>query len=209
MKLTHFALAAVMVLLLLAGYLTIKSDFEGQMAAQRDEARLMNERLIERLEQLSGRTDVPAPQPPAEGQAPVAGTQTPPVASTPADLPPAGGDDDIRSREADLLRSANSVREGEATAGALSPVQQAIASLPPIARVKAYSRELEAVVLDRGERVNLRTGDEFALRRKTYVIARVRVGETVDAEECVADIIPGTMQPGLEPQPGDEAIQYE
>src|SRR5690606_4210429 len=38
MKLTHFALAAVMVLLLLAGYLTIKSDFEGQMAAQRDEA---------------------------------------------------------------------------------------------------------------------------------------------------------------------------
>ena len=49
MKLTQFAFAAILVLLLVAGYLTVKSDLDSRRDAQ-DE---LNKQMLSRLDELA------------------------------------------------------------------------------------------------------------------------------------------------------------
>lgn len=233
MKLPHFALAAFIVLLAAAGYLTIKSDFESKFEEQRD----LNQRVLAAMEELKKqqqerqaavpapapapvRVEEPAPVPAAQSPAPSSGAAVNPAPSRApstgvADVPP-----DLLAQERALLDEARKAPElppvaPEApmddeipTGPRLTAVQRKIMDQPAIARVLEYSAELGAVILDRGSKVNLEPGQEYSIRRRAAVIGKLRISDTIEPDQCVADVLPGSMPPGMVPVPGDEVILF-
>jgi hypothetical protein len=232
MKLTQFALAAIIVLLAVAGYLTIKSDLDSRLETQN----AINDRILARVEELAQKNAqpvaVPAPPPAAAPAAPapiVAPVPPPPrdpaaaaalaaAANIPPGAPMAREDDprmleDERSvlnlgapdRVATDSLNLPSTLEGQA----LTKIQQRIVALPAIARVKEYAEKQGMLVLDRGTNANLRPGDQFALRRKSAIIGRIRISETIEATESIADILPGSMPVGMLPAAEDDVVQFD
>ncbi len=230
MKLTQFALAAIIVLLAVAGYLTIKSDIDGRLADQN----AFNEKLLSRVEDLAKKQAAPAPMVvPSVAPAPVPSVQTPAAApprdpqamealaaaaAIPPDAPLAAEDDPrmledergVLNLGADNRVATESLdlpAPGENQA--LTRVQQRIAALPAIARVKDYAAKEGMIVLDRGTNANLQAGDSFALRRGSAVIGRIRLSETIQDTESIADVVPGSMPVGMLPEATDDVIQFE
>lgn len=231
MKLTQFATAAILVLLAVAGYLTIKSDQEARQADQN----AFNEKVLAKMDEISKKQAAPVvsppPAPPVATVAPVV-TPAPPApvasarnASAPAaalnsNVPMAAADDprmlEDERKILDVGSSDRTAQESLNLPGALdgkplSPVQSRIVALPAIAQVKQFSDKdgINFLVLNRGTAANFKPGDEFALRRKTAVIGRIKISDTIDTNECVADLLPNTMPVGMTPAPGDDIIQFD
>ncbi len=232
MKLTQFALAAIIVLLAVAGYLTLKSDLDSRLEEQNAKI----DRNLARVEELAQRHAQPvalpappaavAPAAPAPLVTPVPAPPRDPAAAAAlaaaANIPPGApmaAEDDPRMLEdernvlnlgtpdrvaADSL-NLPSTPEGQT----LTKIQQHIVALPAIASVKEYAEKQGMLVLDRGTNANLRAGDQFALRRKTAIIGRIRISETILPTESIADVMPGSMPVGMLPAAGDDAIQFE
>ncbi len=231
MKLTQFAFAALLVLLMVAGYLTVKSDLDSRQEAQND----INNSLVARMEEIAKKQVAPAPvaSPPPAQPVPAAPAPAPlplppasPAASeaiaAAAAIPsnaPLAPEDDPRMLEderkvlnigaGDRLSTDSLDLPATLDGQPLTKIQQRIVALPAIARVKQYAEKEGMLVLDRGSNVGLKPGDGFALRRKTSVIGKVRISETIETGECVADVLPGSMPPGMSPSAGDEVIQFE
>ncbi len=241
MKLTQFALAAILVLLTVAGYLTIKSDLDSRMEKQNvineklvEKQNHLNESLVARMEDLSKKVAAPAPATVAALPAPAVSapaSAAPPAnpraaaalaaaAAIPPDaplapendprLPPLEDERKVLNLGADDRVADDSLNFPSALAGQpLTKVQQRIVALPAIAKIKEYAVKEGMIVLDRGTNANLKAGDQFALRRKTSVIGKVRISETINETECVADVLPGSMPPGMLPAVDDDVIQFE
>lgn len=231
MKLTQFAFASILVLLLVAGYLTLKSDLDSKL----DDQKADKDKLAARVDELEKKQSQPAPvaSPPAAvpvAPAPVAApVPQPPVNPVAAEalaaaaaIPPnapLAPDNDPRMLEDERkvlnLGAADRVAEDSLTLPAaaegqtLTKIQQRIVALPAIARVKQYADKEGMIVLDRGSNVGLKPGDQFSLRRKTAVIGKVRISETINPGECIADVLPGSMPVGMLPAVEDEVIQFE
>ncbi len=229
MKLTQFALSAVIVLLAVAAYLTLKSDLDSRLVAQN----AINDKMIARMEEMAKKQAQPAPvaSPPAAPVvppvAPVAAAPLPPrdpaAAASPgapsAGAPPLAAADDPRMLEDERavlnLGSADRVATDSLTlpatleGQALTRVQQRIVALPAIARVKLFAEKEGMIVLNSGSNVGLRAGAQFSLRRKSAVIGKIRISDTVNPTECVADLVPGTMPVGMLPAVDDDVIQFE
>ncbi|HWB01734.1 MAG TPA: hypothetical protein VG796_01840 [Verrucomicrobiales bacterium] len=86
----------------------------------------------------------------------------------------------------------------------LSKNQSIVLALPAVARIKNSKNEA-FVVLDRGSDINLAKGQKYAVRRGTFVIGNVTIGETVEPDQCVADV--NKVITGAELQEGDEIIK--
>lgn len=86
----------------------------------------------------------------------------------------------------------------------LSKNQSIVLALPAVARIKDTNNEA-FVVLDRGSDINLAKGQKYAVRRGTFVIGNVTIGETVEPDQCVADV--NKVITGAELQKGDEIIK--
>jgi hypothetical protein len=239
MKLTQFALAAILVLLTVAGYLTIKSDLDSRMEKQNEvneklveKQNHLNESLVARMEDLSKKVAAPVPAPVAAQPAPAVSDPAPAAppanpktaaalaaaTAVPSDAPLAPENDPRMledERKVLNLGAADRVADDSlnlpsALAGQpLTKVQQRIVALPAIAKIKEYAVKEGMIVLDRGTNANLKAGDQFALRRKTSVIGKVRISETINETECVADVLPGSMPPGMLPAVDDDVIQFE
>ena len=231
MKLTQFAFAAILVLLLVAGYLTVKSDLDGRLNEQKD----FNRDLLARMDDLAKKQPVPAPVvaplpavpvPAAPMSSAIPGPPVNPAAAealaAAAAIPATAAlapENDPRMLEDERkvlnLGAADRVAEDSLTLPAsvegrtLTTIQRRIAAAPAIARVKQYAVKEGMLVLDRGTNVGLKPGDQFALRRKTAQIGRLRISETIETGECVADIMPNSMPPGMLPEAGDEVIQFD
>ena len=224
MKVSQIALAAVILLLVAAGYLTLQSDMEGRMEDQKK----FNAELLSKLEEMKREKPAAAvapavPTPPVVP--PVVPAATPPtaVASTTPGAPggaPAPGiiepDPAMLIRERDLLNPPGGGRIQDETLtvpetapASLNPVQSRIVALPAIARVTEFNAQLGVVVLSQGSKSGLRPGDSFAIRRATAVIGKLKVGENIEPDQCIADILPGSMPPGMAPIAGDEVIQFD
>ncbi len=229
MKLTQFAFAAILVLLLVAGYLTLKSDLDSRLESQN----AVNDKMLARMEELAKKQAEPQPvasPPPAVPPAPLAApVRQPPLnpvaaealaaaAAIPPDAPLAP-DNDPRMLEderkvlnlgaADRVAQDSLTLPSTAEGQTLTKIQQRIVALPAIARVKQYAEKEGMIVLDRGSNVGLKPGDQFSLRRKTAVIGKVRISETINPGECIADVLPGSMPVGMLPAVEDEVIQFE
>ena len=231
MKLTQFAFASILVLLLVAGYLTLKSDLDSKL----DDQKADKDKLAARVDELEKKQSQPAPvaSPPAAvpvAPAPVAApVPQPPVNPVAAEalaaaaaIPPnapLAPDNDPRMLEDERkvlnLGAADRVAEDSLTLPAaaegqtLTKIQQRIVALPAIARVKQYADKEGMIVLDRGSNVGLKPGDQFSLRRKTAVIGKVRISETITPGECIAEVLPGSMPVGMLPAVEDEVIQFD
>ncbi|MES2469523.1 MAG: hypothetical protein V4675_19625 [Verrucomicrobiota bacterium] len=231
MKLTQFAFAAILVLLLVAGYLTLKSDLDSRLESQN----AVNDKMLARMEELAKKqaqpqpvaspppavpvtpapVAAPVPQPPVN---PVAAEALAAAAAIPPNAPLAA-DNDPRMLEDERkvlnLGAADRVAEDSLTLPAtaegqtLTKIQQRIVALPAIARVKQYADKEGMIVLDRGSNVGLKPGDQFSLRRKTAVIGKIRISDTINPGECIADVLPGSMPVGMLPAVEDEVIQFE
>lgn len=239
MKLTHFALAAIIVLLSAAGYLTLKSDLDSkqrELDTRLEAQNAVNAKLVDRIEQLSKNQNQAATPPPvAPPLAPVAAPgplvpATAPVVTEkaaeaiaaavaiPPDAPMAPDNDPrMLEDERSLINAGSADRASLDTltlpstleGQPLTKIQQRIVALPAIARVKEYAAKEGVLVLDRGTEAGLQAGDTFSLRRKTAVIGRIRLSDTIEANESVADVLPGSMPAGMLPAAADEVIRFE
>lgn len=90
----------------------------------------------------------------------------------------------------------------------LSAEQQKIAQAAAIARVTQFVPDLGFVALDAGLDRQLSAGDEFHIRRGNYLIGKVIVSDTIEANSCIADVDPSSIPQGYTIQPGDEVVQY-
>lgn len=233
MKLTQFALSSVIVLLAVAAYLTLKSDFDSRLAGQN----ALNEKMVARLEEMSKKQAQPLPQPAPPAAVPVVAAlpaaAAPAVAALPprdpagaalpgasgAASPPLAAANDPRMLEDERavlnLGSADRVATDSLTlpaaldGQALTRVQQRIVALPAIARVKLFAEKEGMIVLNSGSNVGLRAGSQYSLRRKSAVIGKIRISDTVNPTECVADLVPGSMPVGMLPAVDDDVIQFE
>ena len=108
----------------------------------------------------------------------------------------------------------DAVIAGAASAGKkLTNVQSLVAAQPSIARVKPNPNSkidhADFVVLDKGSDVGLKTGDSFAVRRGTAIIGRVVIGDTVEKDQCIANIVPEKLVTGMVLEAGDEVIKFD
>ena len=235
MKLTQFAFAAMLVLLMVAGYLTVKSDLKSDLDSRQDAQNDFNKEVLARMEDIAKKQTAPAPVATAQPAVPVlaapmpAALPQPPVnpaaaealaaaaaISSTAPLAPAN-DPRMLEDERKVLNPGVTDRVAEDSLNLpatlegqpLTTIQRRIAAAPAIARVKQYAVKEGMLVLDRGTNVGLKAGDMFSLRRQAAAIGRVRISETIEASECVADIMPNSMPPGMLPEAGDEVIQFD
>lgn len=230
MKLTQFALAALIVLLVVAGYLTLQNDLDSRLEAQN----ALNDKMISRMEDLAKNQAAPAPISPSPAPAPVAAPPPPVLAKPPLDpaaaealaaaaaIPPGAplaSEDDPRMLEDERkvlnLGAPGRVADDTLTlpttlAGQpLTKIQQRIVAQPAITSVKEYVQKEGMLVLNHGTDRGLKPNDSFALRRNSAVIGRIRLTETIMENEAVADIIPNSMPVGMLPAAGDDIIQFE
>ena len=143
----------------------------------------------------------------------------------PAPAAPVGDEEKILEKERDVINSTginddrtnleNSVIAGtqpsdeQAEEGdKLTKTQALVMAQPAIARVKETTKEMDSfVVLDRGSNSNLAKGDKFSVRRGTFILGKIVVGETVHPAECVADIV--KLNDGAALKKGDEIIKWD
>jgi hypothetical protein len=93
----------------------------------------------------------------------------------------------------------------------LNDLQSLIVAQPRIARVGDARAAEDAgfVVLDEGLNKGLVKGDRFAVRRGTILVARITVSDNIQATQCVADIAPNSIVPGMAIKNGDDVIKFD
>jgi hypothetical protein len=231
MKLVWFAFTLCFCLLSVIGYVAFQASMEARQA--KEEVLLFRQRQNEQL--AAGATRMPSvldpvnttvanapaiappPPPPASatmtisGGAPAA-TATPTVTATPAPAPvsPMSPNSTLPppAPVAGTTPALSPVNSADAAAPApLTAQQRRLITLPAIARVKEAHLDNGFVLIDAGTNKQLSEGMEFDLRRGNAVVGRVTVTASMEAEEAVADIQPGSIPIGIQPRPGDELVQ--
>ena len=209
MRLTHFAFALTFLLLCITGYLA----WEGQDAKRG----AMNE--VELLKRKQEAREVASPNvssmmplpsapaasitPPAPGaiaapSPPSITAPSPPSIAATSSLPGGG------------LTVPTSIRTAEAkgiNTNTLTPLQKQVQDAKPIAKVKTVVKEQGVVIIDAGSKQGIQKGLAFDIRRGDAVLAKVRVTETVEENESVADLDLASIPAGVSIEPGDEIIQ--
>lgn len=157
-------------------------DFEGELAALRQERQLVSQRF----EQLSSPGRASASQAPAARGEPLPGGALP--SSAPA--------------FDNLMATQNAGPQ-------LSPDEQRIRDAPAIARVREYDPDWHFVVLDGGKERNIVPGTQLAVRRGHQILGLIRVDE-VENNESVAEL-QGTWRAdaqAIKPRRGDDVVTY-
>lgn len=218
MKITHLATGAVVLLLLIAGYLMLDSANDKKFAQMQDKIN----QLVD-LQQKSKLATTPAPAPDV-AEVPSASTDTvakpipavtksAPKASTEAIEPEVAlpnPTEDLKlapGEKALLMEASNKLKaELQPAAKTYNPLQLKIKSLPAVAKVKSFNPDYSFVELDAGKNKSLEKGMSFDLRRDAMIVGKVIIGETVEDALSIADVDPKSVPAGVVIQPGDEII---
>ncbi len=218
MKLQHFALACLFILLSAGVYLTMKTDME----ASREEQQRFNEKLLDRLDKLGSgkKEDAPAAAPTALPAEPVAVVAEPPAAPETAGAPvplapPVSAEGALLEKEERLLRGIAPAEATEtiaeaadaSTAPKISRLQERIKQQTAIAKISDARTSADFVVIDAGKNANITPGDIYAVRRGTAIVARLVIGDTVEANEAIANV--KKLVTGMTLQNGDELILFD
>ncbi len=86
----------------------------------------------------------------------------------------------------------------------LTPRQKKIATLPSLAKVKFIDTANGFVIVDAGNNRKFSVGMRFAIRRGSFLIARMKL-TVVESDESAADV--AVLHPGATIEVGDEVIQ--
>jgi hypothetical protein len=183
MKLTHFALALLTIIVGITGYLA----WEGQQAArgQKEELEFMRKQLEAR--------EAAKPVKPVSNFAPVS---TEPVISPTT----------ATSTPAPIAEPATPVMPPKVAAAALTALQKQVLGMPAVAQVMQVERDQGFVVVNAGKNKKFVKGQKFDVRRGDGVVGRVSISEAIEEAESVADIDSTVVLPGARIEPGDELI---
>ncbi len=201
MRLTHFAFALTFLLLCITGYLA----WEGQQAkrgAMEEVEFLKKKQAAQNMASPTASSMMPLPSAPAASITPPApGTiaLSSPTGLTGASTLPGGG-----------LTVPKSVIEAEAkgiNTNTLTPLQKQVQDAKPVAKVKTVVKEQGFVIIDAGSKQSITKGQAFDIRRGNAVLAKIRVTETIEENEAVADLDLASVPTGVTIEPGDEIIQ--
>lgn len=80
-------------------------------------------------------------------------------------------------------------------------------TLPSIAKIKQSFAEDGFVLIDAGSGKNLSAGMKFNVRRGASVVGRLTLTDSIEVEEAIADIQPGSVPAGIDLRAGDELVQ--
>ncbi len=97
---------------------------------------------------------------------------------------------------------------GMPSATQLTPRQRGIIAAKPMAKIKALVSDQGFVVLDAGTAAGLKKGQQLAIRRGGSVLGRLRISDTLEAKEAVADLDLASVPPGVSLEVGDEIIEW-
>lgn len=181
MKLTHFALVLMTLLVAITGYLA----WEGQQAAkgQKEELDFMRKQLEAR--------EAAYPKKPVSSFAPISTepvTSPTTATSTPAPL------------------TAATAPVSTAAVAALTSLQKQVLGMPVVAKVIQMEKDQGFVVVNAGRNKQFTKGQKFDVRRGDSVVGRVSITEAIEEKEAVADIDPAAKLPGVSIDIGDELI---
>jgi hypothetical protein len=196
MRLTHFAFALTLILVAITGYLA----WEGQAAARgaREELEFVKKQQDARetaRPQASAMIQVPTSIAPpaigtlAESSEPTSDTMT----------LPGGG-----------LTVPKTVIDAESkgiSTNTLTPTQKLVLAAQPLAKVKTVIMEQGFVIIDAGSKQGIAKGQPYEIRRAGGVLARIKIADTVEPDEAVADLDLASIPVGVQIEPGDEIIQ--
>lgn len=179
MKLTHFALGLLTVLVGITGYMA----WEGQQ-----EARGQKQELEFMRKQLEAR-EAAYPKKPASDFAPIS-TEPVKMVTAPATA---------TSTPAPLISAENAPAP-------LTALQKQVLGMPVVAKIIQVERDQGFVVVAAGKNKQLVKGQKFDVRRGDSVVGRVSISDSIEEKEAVADIDAAMKLPGVSIEPGDELI---
>jgi hypothetical protein len=209
MRLTHFAFALTFLLLCITGYLAWEGQ-EAKRGAMNEVALLKKKQEAREMASPNVSSMMPLPSAPAASITPPApgaiaapsppsiAPPSPPSIAATSSLPGGG------------LTVPTSIRTAEAkgiNTNTLTPLQKQVQDAKPIAKVKTVVKEQGFVIIDAGSKQGIQKGLAFDIRRGDAVLAKVRVTETVEENEAVADLDLASIPAGVSIEPGDEIIQ--
>jgi hypothetical protein len=209
MRLTHFAFALTFLLLCITGYLAWEGQ-EAKRGAMNEVALLKKKQEAREVASPNVSSMMPLPSAPAASITPPApgaiAAPSPPSITAPS--PPSIAA--TSSLPGGGLTVPTSIRTAEAkgiNTNTLTPLQKQVQDAKPIAKVKTVVKEQGFVIIDAGSKQGIQKGLAFDIRRGDAVLAKVRVTETVEENEAVADLDLASIPAGVSIEPGDEIIQ--
>ncbi len=209
MRLTHFAFALTFLLLCITGYLAWEGQ-EAKRGAMNEVELLKRKQEAREVASPNVSSMMPLPSAPAASITPPApgaiAAPSPPSITAPS--PPSIAA--TSSLPGGGLTVPTSIRTAEAkgiNTNTLTPLQKQVQDAKPIAKVKTVVKEQGFVIIDAGSKQGIQKGLAFDIRRGDAVLAKVRVTETVEENESVADLDLASIPAGVSIEPGDEIIQ--
>ena len=89
----------------------------------------------------------------------------------------------------------------------LNALQKKIKAAAAIGEVQEVQEKWGFVTVNAGTEQGVEKGLQFAIRRDYYVIGRIKI-DTPEANRSVANIVPNSIMPGFNIEPGDSVIAY-
>jgi hypothetical protein len=208
MRLIHFAYVLTTLLIGATSYLA----WEGQQAARgakEELAFIKKKQATEAYASPTGDSLVPLPgipapatsiTPPTPGTLAVTSPVNAPVLTTPAtpDLPGGG----LTVPKTILAAEAKGINTNT-----LTPLQKQVMAALPICKVKTVVKDQGFVILDAGSKQGLKKGQQLEVRRENGVLGKIRITDTIEENEAVADLDLTSIPAGISIEPGDEVIQ--
>jgi hypothetical protein len=199
MRLTHFAFALTLILLCITGFLAWEGQ-EAKRGAMAEVAFLKKKQAAQEMASPNVSSMMPLPSAPATSITPPApGTVALATSTnmTGAATLPGGG-----------LTVPTSILEAEANGtNTLTPLQKQVQNAKPVAKVKTVVKEQGFVIINAGSKQSITKGLAFDIRRGDAVLANIRVTDTIEENEAVADLDLASIPAGVSIEPGDEIIQ--
>jgi hypothetical protein len=181
MKLTHFALGLMTVLVGITGYMA----WEGQQ-----EARGQKQELEFMRKQLEAR-EAAYPKKPASAFAPMS---TEPVKTLPAPST-------TLSQPGPRMPM-----PPQSTPAPLTALQKQVLGMHAVAKITRVEEHQGFVLVNAGKNKQFVKGQKYDVRRGDSVVGRVAIAEAIDEKEAIADIDGAVRFPGVNIEPGDELI---
>jgi hypothetical protein len=90
--------------------------------------------------------------------------------------------------------------------GSMTALQKKIREAASIGKVEQIHEELGFVIVSAGSSNGIQPEQRYNIRRDMFLVGEVVISSVEDESNSVANIVPGSTQPGLSIRPGDEII---
>lgn len=184
------------------------------------------------MQVVAGKTEpaAPAPAKPAPATPAPAALPAAPAGSPVAVVPPAAPDAAAAASAAEKERLAAMERELKASQAEIAALKgentelydeaqrlrleadarlSVIRGAPMLAKVTAVVPDQRIVVIGAGTANNIAAGEEFSVRRDSRIVARIKISDSIEANEAAAEVVAGTLITGEEVKAGDEVVKLD